>query len=654
MNHRRVPENHIDDYDDDQIMELSTTRQRWELLHGIKATAAVGRNDGNEINLADDDDDDEIIMITTTKPIQLASQPPFWTLRQHLARTINDITMDGRYGKACLSFMGPVIYVISLTTLVILFWKRWQGRKKSEKVCFTISNHSKEAILHDGTNSHHGNVQVVVSSSAVVKKNDDTAVQTCSAVSVSESSTIVAATTTTTATTQVETTLVVGSEGIEIDKKTTVDQTSEQTTELSLQEIQHPLPSQTSSHQGQIIGDHNNNHHRHNNHHRQEELQQQRLQLARQLVQDIRLVQNILEEHSLDPSLAPQLAVTIQSSQRIIESQRELEYQRALLDNHHRRLDRRISEKQHQERLKAVRYDPNWKEKLDIIRNKSWTFPSSVLRLGWDVFWIYQLSHGMIAPVSMRFYGCYFKHHRREISCLLDDAPSWKGFVLDMTWSVLAQVCDCPSERLLQEDYHSSSSSNLLTSTGSIFATGTTSTFTSSVTTSLLVIVKTFFHVLPVDQLSCYGYCLISGSLFLIITMLLHQGFRALSLPTVFHHTLNLTVLITFYGPQRTLDLFVSAYDRNYAVNSHQDDSSVGSSIMASTLLLLCLMPITSWARTRQVYEEVVNDVTQSSCFEEAFRRGQLRLERIQWEITLWRYSALVVYFGMILWQETL
>jgi hypothetical protein len=696
-----VHESHVeeDDDDDDQIIELSSTRKRWEQLHGIKTTGVARRSDVidvlkmNDID-DDNDDDDEIIVMTTTKPIQFASQPPFWTVRQNLAKAMNNI--ESWYRKESPSLMVHALVLISLMTVLFLSWKLVYGshhdvnnnnNKKTKNDCSSIlPKDSIKDILHGGIKSPQTDGQVATYSSSNLKKIDDSGTETCGAVSdIQSTSSIFVATTTTTKTaiTQVETTTVVVDSGNNrVDEMTTVDQALEQHTESSLQNL-HPSPSQTADNHDQITV-HSDNHHHHNNHRLQiqEKLQQQqKLRLARQLIQDIQLVQTILEEQSLDPSLAPQIAVTIQSTQHIVESQRELEYQRALLENHNRQLDRRLLEQHHQDRIKAVRYDPNWKEKLDDIRNKCWTFPGSIIRLMWDVFWIYQLIHGLIAPVFVRFYCCsseQFYYHREGISCLLDDTPPfWNAFVLDMAGSLLAKMCNCcPSQRLVHDEgYHSSSSSSSLSSMmtvlmGSIFGNGITSTptVTSSpyLPTTLIVVVKTLFHGLPtMEQLSCYGYCIITGSIFLISTMLLHQGFRALSLPTFFHHILNLISIITFYGPHRVLDsIFVAYNNRNYygvdvysprGHNSNVVDTTTTTiSSIVAVLLIIIVLPVASWTRTRHVYRQVVRDVTQSSCFEETIQRSQRRLERTIWELTLWKYSILMVYSAMILWQETL
>jgi hypothetical protein len=52
----------------------------------------------------------------------------------------------------------------------------------------------------------------------------------------------------------------------------------------------------------------------------------------------------------------------------MMESQQEFETRRMFLDVHQKHLDRQLSQWQHKESLQAAKYDPNWKEKLERVR----------------------------------------------------------------------------------------------------------------------------------------------------------------------------------------------------------------------------------------------------------------------------------------------
>mmetsp|Transcript_18635 Transcript_18635/g.20888 ORF Transcript_18635/g.20888 Transcript_18635/m.20888 type:complete len:347 (+) Transcript_18635:2-1042(+) len=183
--------------------------------------------------------------------------------------------------------------------------------------------------------------------------------------------------------------------------------------------------------------------------------QEKKMHMARQIAEDIRLVQDILVEHSLDPSMAPQLAISLQSSQHIVESQREMCYQNAMLDAHQRRLDRQLSEQQHRESLQGVKYDPNWKEKLQIERNQCyyWNIPTGgVSRLWWEVLLIQQLTLGAM-PVWQYYYTYHYlnninnNNNNNESTNIYENdheiGQQTASFIKDTIASVLAQVCDC-------------------------------------------------------------------------------------------------------------------------------------------------------------------------------------------------------------------
>jgi hypothetical protein len=124
-----------------------------------------------------------------------------------------------------------------------------------------------------------------------------------------------------------------------------------------------------------------------------------KIQVASQMAQDIKLVEDVLLQHGMDESLAPQLALSLQSSQQIIASQHELEARRLWVDTHQRHLDRQLSQRQHEEALQAAKYDPNWKEKLERKRDQCW---DAVSRLLVEVAVSYQLAK--LARPLLRWY----------------------------------------------------------------------------------------------------------------------------------------------------------------------------------------------------------------------------------------------------------
>jgi hypothetical protein len=104
-----------------------------------------------------------------------------------------------------------------------------------------------------------------------------------------------------------------------------------------------------------------------------------KIQLATKIAKDIKLVEQVLLEQGLDKSLAQHLAVGLQTSETMLESQRQLEIQRMLVDAHQRSLDRQLSQRQHEEAIQAAKYDPNWSEKLEQKRDLCWKAATRIL-----------------------------------------------------------------------------------------------------------------------------------------------------------------------------------------------------------------------------------------------------------------------------------
>jgi hypothetical protein len=104
-----------------------------------------------------------------------------------------------------------------------------------------------------------------------------------------------------------------------------------------------------------------------------------KVNIAKTLVKEMKLFEQALMEHGADKSLASQLAVSLQISQTMIQSQRQLETRRILIDNQQRNLDRQLSQQQHEESIQASKYDPNWSDKLERKRDMCWKATTRIL-----------------------------------------------------------------------------------------------------------------------------------------------------------------------------------------------------------------------------------------------------------------------------------
>lgn len=104
-----------------------------------------------------------------------------------------------------------------------------------------------------------------------------------------------------------------------------------------------------------------------------------KIQLASKLAKDIKIMEKVLLEEGLDKELAQQLAVGMQTSSALMESQRQIASQRILVDAHQRSLDRQLSQRQHKETIQAAKYDTNWSDKLDKKRDLCWKAATRIL-----------------------------------------------------------------------------------------------------------------------------------------------------------------------------------------------------------------------------------------------------------------------------------
>lgn len=415
--------------------------------------------------------------------------------------------------------------------------------------------------------------------------------------------------------------------------------------------------------------------------------QTEKLEMARQLAKDILLVHDVLVENALDPSLAPQLAISLQSSQHIVDSQRDMCYKKAMLDAYQRQLDRQLSEQQHRESLRGAQYDPNWKEKLQTIRDQCYYWNAlngGVSRLWWEVLLIQQLARGII-PVWQRYLQDF---HQFNANTNADMGVNYDGigllsisFLKDTTTSVFVEVCDCQL----------SSTTEQFTSTT---MTGTESTrlwmiptlaspifsfnfdIGDTVSSSVLVFISLLKQVLPgpIEYWTCYGYCIMLASTLLLFTIFCHQGLRILSLPLSLHNIVNCASMILFYGPQRTLRLIFATLMRMVMVvptTDYRDDDFHGpgseeqewqeqnrSSLIGCSFLLMSMwvfMPLFSWKRASTLYHESVLRVSRADPvnFEASFQSGTSRLKQWYWEQMAIRYLLLSMYSALVLWERS-
>ena len=415
----------------------------------------------------------------------------------------------------------------------------------------------------------------------------------------------------------------------------------------------------------------------------EQQRQHEKLEMARRFVKDIRMVEDVLVENSLDPSIAPQLAIGLQSSQHIIESQCKIAYENAMLDAHQRHLDRQLSEQQHRESLRSSRYDPTWEEKLRKVRDQCYYWNTSnggVSRLWWEILLAQQLARGVV-PVWQRYFsgrahysgnfGITMVDHNHGVGSLIG------SFLKDSMTSILAQLCDCDSsstaERLIYTITEETESKTLWVDASyplsfNIDFGGLVSRFLFTCTSVLKQVLP-----IPIEYWSCYGYCIMRVSLILFFTMISHQGLRVLSLPLLLHHAVNLMSITLFYGPQRMLSFIFAMLlrtimvvpagdDRDATFNGHGDmheqewQQEKRMNHIGCSFLLLSLwvfMPLVSWKRTSTLYHQAMLRVRQADPvnFDTSFQNATLQLQLWYRKQMAIRYTILSMYYAVVWWE---
>ena len=221
-----------------------------------------------------------------------------------------------------------------------------------------------------------------------------------------------------------------------------------------------------------------------------------KIQVVTKMAQDIKLVQKVLQDNGVDASLAPHVAISLQTSERIINSQHKVERGRLLFENHQRQLDRQLSERQHQESMQAAKYDPNWKEKLERKRDKCWKVTTRIVI---EAICAYKFSN-----VFRPLWNVY-QNQRAMFS------------VPEVTRMVIQSACNCQSPQRQQFPI------------------------------TLYTYQGLFGVDMNLESGLCYGYCLLSFSSIFCLTALVHQGIRTFCLPSLFHNVVNLATVGLLY-----------------------------------------------------------------------------------------------------------
>eukprot|EP00934_Nitzschia_sp_Nitz4_P005354 Nitzschia sp. Nitz4//scaffold9_size221794//13816//16691//NITZ4_001314-RA/size221794-processed-gene-0.39-mRNA-1//-1//CDS//3329560905//5344//frame0 len=308
--------------------------------------------------------------------------------------------------------------------------------------------------------------------------------------------------------------------------------------------------------------------------------QEEKAQVATRLAQDIRILQEALQEQGLDVAMAAQMAVGLQSSQHLIASQHRMEKRRLILDAHQKQLDRHQSRRQHDEAMAAARYDPQWKEKLEQRRDCCW---NAVSRLMWDVS-AAQLMVALCRPV-VQF------HFAGENTNILST----------LTLLIIDSFCEChgATSLLVTGASTPSSSENLV-----LFLTWT------GIDASLLL------------QTTCYSYCVLSFVSLAVGTWFFHNILRMFAAPTLVHHVVNAVTLAFLFGPAR------QGSPTEWLNQVWQENPSI-------PVMGACMVSLFAIVQRRYELLRVQISQAQTTMFNTTFENGMKELGDLQFQISL-------------------
>jgi hypothetical protein len=320
-------------------------------------------------------------------------------------------------------------------------------------------------------------------------------------------------------------------------------------------------------------------------------------QKANEIAQHIKICEEALRRNGVDPSHAPHVAVSLQSM--------EFEERRIWLESSHRKLDRKLSERQHSEKLQAAKYDPNWREKLQAARDKCW---NAVMRLFVELGIAYQFPRILRPLIDIYRMGSLVS--TTQILQMIAGTVSKTcvcvcGFLQFLSWISshppfnFPQACDCSEQG---------------TTTGMLI---TSLVIPSSSSAWLWMGLDAY-----VDSGLCYGQCILSYGIILTAALVLHQMLRIVSAPASIHNAVNIVSLLIFYLQSNIVGL------------------------ISWNFVLLCgsmvsLFAVVQW-KTNQQRKALSN--TPVDKFYDAFEACSSRMENLHMGLCLFRYFIVGMY----------
>ena len=144
-----------------------------------------------------------------------------------------------------------------------------------------------------------------------------------------------------------------------------------------------------------------------------------------------------------------------------------------------------------------------------------------------------------------------------------------------------------------------------------------------------------------IDSGLCYGYCLLSLFIIILLTVVFHQGVRAFGLPSLFHNFVNIAAIALFY--------FGSHYNRLQTTSS-TDFLFSDSRFIALVFLSAVLFVMIQWTfyRARRELlsskETTANNKNKFKDFDEIMDSELGRMETLYFQLCFFRYFMVALY----------
>jgi hypothetical protein len=144
----------------------------------------------------------------------------------------------------------------------------------------------------------------------------------------------------------------------------------------------------------------------------------------------------------------------------------------------------------------------------------------------------------------------------------------------------------------------------------------------------------------------CYGYCIVSFSSALVLVLLLHQGLRIFSAPSILHHTVNAAAIVILFLLNNT----TNSTTTSSSTMMWADDGR----FLALCLVMASLFVIVQWKYTthsRAIAQASSSNNINHSSFQSALNDGVDHMDSLHHQLCALRYLTVAIYCSFLLFE---